>query len=191
MKKILMSLAIAGLFGTAVNAQNNVSGVYHSLTDFENGKLSYASNSLPGSNKILFNEFFEKPFITVKHDGEKTQLFKNEIFAYQNKGTVIRTSNFVAYNFMEKGPVWIYYKDVNASIGKGTHRERKFFYSTSGEGVIVPLTIMNLKRSFPDDHLFHNLLDAQFNNDRDLSSYDGFEKMYKINHLLKTTINNN
>ncbi|MFX8542996.1 hypothetical protein ABTM06_20020, partial [Acinetobacter baumannii] len=66
-----------------------------------------------------------------------------------------------------------------------------FFYSTSGEGVIVPLTIMNLKRSFPDDHLFHNLLDAQFNNDRDLSSYDGFEKMYKINHLLKTTINNN
>ncbi|MBN8718666.1 MAG: hypothetical protein J0H85_04420 [Sediminibacterium magnilacihabitans] len=188
MKKILMSLAIAGLFGATANAQNNVSGVYLNLADFENGKLSYASNSPSGSSKIQFNEFFEKPFITVKHDGEKTQLFKDEIFAYQNKGTVVRTSNFTNYTFVEKGPVWVFYKDITIVNGKERRRERKYFYSTSGDGAILPLTINNLKKSFPDKHLFHDLLDAQFGRDSELSYYDSFEKKFKINHLLETTV---
>lgn len=190
MKNVLMSFVIAGLLGTTANAQNNVSGVYLTLDDFENGKLSYASNSLLDSGKIQFHEFFEKPFITVKHDGEKTQLFKDEIFAYQNKGAIIRTSNFVTYIFVERGPVWIFYKDLTTSHGKERKRERKYFYSASGDGAILPLTINNLKKSFYDKHLFHDLLDAQFRNDSELSQYDSFEKKFKVNHLLNT-INNN
>ena len=191
MKKIFISLATAYLFTAAVNAQNNISGVYLTLDDFENGKLSYASNSVLGSGKIQFHEFFEKPFITVKHDGEKTQLFKDEIFAYQNRGTIIRTSNFVTYTFVEKGPVWIFYKDITTSEGKERRRERKYFYSSSGDGIILSLTINNLKKSFPNKHLFHDFLDAQFRNDAELSQYDSFEKKFKVNHLLNTTINNN
>ena len=191
MKNVFMSFVIAGLLGTAANAQNNVSGVYLTLDDFENGKLSYSSSSASVSNKIHFNEFFEKPFITVKHDGEKTQLFKDEVFAYQNKGVILRTSNFVTYTFVEKGTVWIFYKDITTSQGKERRKERKYFYSISGAAAVLPLTINNLKKSFPDKHLFYDFLDAKFRNDAELSQYDSFEKKFKVNHLLNTTINNN
>jgi hypothetical protein len=190
MKKIFMSFAFAAFFGMLANAQQNQSGVYLSQNDFENNKLSYASNTASETNKIRFNEFFEKPFITVKHNGQSEQIFKGDIFAYKNKGNIVRTTNFTSYNFAEKGAIWIYYKVLNVSQGKERKRERKYFYSTSGSGEIIPLTINNLKKSFPDKHLFHDFLDAQFRRDSELSWYDSFEKKYKVNHLLETTVLN-
>jgi hypothetical protein len=190
MKKIFMSLALATFFGMFANAQQTRSGVYLSLSDFENNKLAYASNATSERAKIRFNEFFDKPFITVNHNGKKEQLFKDDIFAYKNKGNIVRTRNFTSYNFVEKGAIWIYYKDLNVSQGKGIKRERKYFYSTSGNSEIIPLTIINLKKSFPDKHLFHDFLDAQFSRDSELSLYDSFEKKYKVNHLLETTVLN-
>lgn len=185
-----MSFAFAAFFGMLANAQQNQSGVYLSQNDFENNKLSYASNTASETNKIRFNEFFEKPFITVKHNGQSEQIFKGDIFAYKNKGNIVRTTNFTSYNFAEKGAIWIYYKVLNVSQGKERKRERKYFYSTSGSGEIIPLTINNLKKSFPDKHLFHDFLDAQFRRDSELSWYDSFEKKYKVNHLLETTVLN-
>ncbi len=187
MKKIFMSLTFAAFIGMPANSQQDQSGVYLSQGDFENNKLSYATNTASETSKIRFNEFFDKPFITVNQDGKREQLFKDEIFAYKNKGNIIRTSNFTAYNFAGKGVIWIYYKDLNVSQGKGIRKERKYFYSTSGSGEIIPLTIFNLKKSFPDKHLFHDFLDAQFRRDSELSLYDSFEKKYKVNHLLETT----
>lgn len=190
MKKIIISLVFAGLLTASANAQNKTSGVYLSLADFENNKLSYASNATAEKNKIRFNEFAEKPFITIKHNGEKEKLFKDDIFAYRNKGKIVRTWNFRSYNYIEKGPVWIYFKDVSISQGKGIKRERKYYYAVSGQSEIKPLTIHNLKRSFPDNHLFHDLLDAQFSNDAELSLYDRFEGKFKVHHLLETTVLN-
>ena len=190
MKKTFMSLSFATFFGMLANAQQNQSGVYLSQSDFENNKLSFASNAASEANKIRFNEFFEKPFITVNHNGNKEQLFKDDIFAYKNKDNIVRTWNFISYNFSEKGAIWVYYKDLSVSSGKGIQRERKYFYSTSGIGEIIPLTINNLKKSFPDKHLFHDFLDAQFRRDSELSGYDSFEKKYKVNHLLETTVFN-
>lgn len=186
MKKIFMAFSLAALAAVMVNAQNQ-SGVYLSRSDFENNNLTYATRGVSEVNKIHFNEFFVKPYIVVKHNGEKLQIFKDEIFAYMNKGKVVHTWNYTQYNFIEKGPLWIYYKDVYASQTRGIKKERKYFYS-SGNGIIYPLTIDNLKRSFPDNRLFHILLDAVFRSDDDLSSYDGFAKKLKLNYLLETAI---
>ncbi|MGZ8558340.1 MAG: hypothetical protein ACXWWC_08410 [Chitinophagaceae bacterium] len=188
MKKTIMSFAFAAFFGMLANAQQDQSGVYLSQDDFENNKLTYGDNGESETNKIRFNEFFDKPFITVNQNGKKEQLFKDDIFAYKNKGKIVRTWNFTSYNFLEKGTIWIYYKDFNVSRGKGIRRERKYFYSTSGSSEIIPLTIFNIKKSFPHNHLFHDFLNAQFRYDNELSAYDGFERKYKINHILETTI---
>lgn len=75
-----MSFAFAAFFGMLANAQQNQSGVYLSQNDFENNKLSYASNTASGTNKIRFNEFFDKPFITVRHDGKKGATIQGRIF---------------------------------------------------------------------------------------------------------------
>ena len=187
MKKIVMALSFAAYSIMLANAQNRQSGVYITLNDFENNNLMYSTRATSEVNKIHFNEFIVRPFIIVKHNREKIQLFKDEIFAYRNKDKVVRTWNFVPYNFIDKGLIWIYDKEVYTE-GKGIRKERKYFFSTYGKGEIIPLTIYNLKRSFPDNHLFHVLLDAQFRSDAELSNYDSFEKKFKVNHLLETTI---
>ena len=48
---------------------------------------------------------------------------------------------------------------------------------------IVPLTILNLKKALPDNHTFHDLLDMSFKHDSDLTKYDDFHKMFKVNRL--------
>ncbi|WP_207513544.1 hypothetical protein [Longitalea luteola] len=181
MRRIFMALSFL-VIGMVANAQ---SGVYRTLDDFENNKLTYATNDESNNNKIRFNEFITKPFLIVKQNGEKIHVFKDEIYAYKNKGNIVRTWNFTQYNFLEKGPVWIYYKDVYTSQPKGTQRVRKYFYSTHGKGEILPLTVNNLKRSFPDNDLFHIYLDMQFRNDSELAHYDNFANKYKVNHLLE------
>ncbi|THU39179.1 hypothetical protein FAM09_11730 [Niastella caeni] len=183
MRTIFMALSFV-VSGMALNAQ---SGVYLTQTDFENNRLTYATNAVSDETKIRFNEFIEKPFIIVKHNGEKIHLFKDEIYAYKNKNNIVRTWNFTPYYFLEKGHVWIYYKDVYTSQPKGTQRVRKYFYSTHGKGEILPLTVHNLKRSFPNNNLFHLHLDAQFRSDAELAHYDNFANMRKVNYLLEKT----
>ncbi|WP_326992798.1 hypothetical protein [Chitinophaga sp. 212800010-3] len=139
--------------------------------------------------KIRLHEFLRKDFITVNHNGEKKKLFKDEIYAYQrNNGQVIRTWNRIPYTFSEQGNNWIYYWDVNVSQGKGIQRQRKYFYSMFGNSEIIPLTINNLKHSFPDKYLFQNFLDALFRSDAELSLYDGFARKFKVNRLLEATV---
>jgi hypothetical protein len=168
------------VFVIVVNAQ---SGVYLTFDDFENNRLAYATDALADKNKIRFNEFIAKPFIIVKHNGEKVHVFKDEIYAYKNKGNIVRTWNFTPYHFLEKGPIWLYYRDVYTSQPKGIQRVRKYFYSTHGKGEIMPLTVHNLKRSFPHNDLFHIYLD-QFRSDAELARYDNYANKYKVNDLL-------
>jgi len=184
MRTIFMALSLVVLTVMAVNAQ---SGVYLSLNDFENNRLSYATNANTDEYKIRFNEFLHKPYIIVKHNGEKIHIFKDEIYAYKNKNNIVRTWNFTPYYFLEKGHAWIYYKDVYASQPKGTQRVRKYYFATSGKGEIIPLTVHNLKRSFPENDQFHIYLDAQFRSDADLARYDNYANKYKVNHLLEKT----
>ena len=183
MRTIYLVLSIT-LFAITANCQ---SGVYLSLEDFEQNKLTYATNATSDRIKIRFNEFIEKPFIIVKHNGQKIHVFKDEIYAYKNKNHIVRTWNFTPYYFLEKGPVWIYYKNVYVSQPKGMQRTRKYFYSTTGNSAILPLTVHNLKRSFPDNDLLHIALEAQFRNDSELAGYDNFANKFKVNYLLEKT----
>lgn len=176
-----MALSFIALTMT-VNAQ---SGVYLTLDDFENNRLTYATDADSNKSKIRFNEFIAKPYIIVKHKGEKLHVFKDEIYAYKNKGNIVRTWNFTPYYFLEKGHIWLYYRDVYTSQPKGIQRIRKYFYSTHGKGEILPLTVNNLKRSFPNNDLFHIYLDAQFRNDAELTHHDSYTNKYKVNDLLE------
>ena len=188
MKRYLITCACAMAWGLFAYSQNKESGIYLTQLDFENGKLSYSTATKNEKNKIRFNEIVEKPFINIRHNGEKIVLFKDDIYAYVKKGSIVRTHNFVSYNFLDRGVVWIYYKDITTPLGKGIKRERKYYYAVSGTDKIIPLTVMNLKKSFPENYAFHNLLDAQFRKDSDLASYNSLEKKFQVNHLLETVL---
>lgn len=188
MKRILIVVSSTLLFIISGMTQTYTSGLYLTQLDFETGRLSYSTKSATEMNKIRFNEFLDKPFITIKQDGKKIIFFKDDIFAYKNKRNIVRTRHLVSHNFIERGVIWIYYKDLTVQLGKGVRRERKYFYSVSSKDEIIPLTISNLKRSFPQKYAFHNFLEAQFRSDSDLATYNTMEKKFQVNHLLETTV---
>src|SRR5438876_845415 len=54
----------------------------------------------------------------------------------------------------------------------------KFFFTTASSDVLQPFTKENLKKAFPENHPFHDALDATLKSDQDLTMYDSFHKMY-------------
>ncbi len=90
MRTIFMALSFMVTGMQTLHAQKAVF-IKHSH-DFENKLgLTYATNDGSDENKIRFNEFIAKPYLIVKHNGEKIHVFKDEIHAYKNKGNIART----------------------------------------------------------------------------------------------------
>ena len=89
----------------------------------------------------------------------------------------------------EAGTIWIFYKDVSIPKNKNIIIEKRYYYSTKGNGKLIELNIKNIKQTFPNNHLLHDAVDAQFQNSS-ISQYDSFHKMFKINHIISSTNNN-
>ena len=96
-------------------------------------------------------------------------------------GRSFRTIGNQRYEILEARDLVIYSTDV--IVRKGT-LEKEYFFSVGLNGEVLPLTILNLKNAFPDNHAFHDSLDMMFKNDSQLTKYDNFHKMYKVNRLL-------
>jgi hypothetical protein len=85
------------------------------------------------------------------------------------------------YQIVEAKNLYIYTLDV--IVRKGAS-EKTYFFSVGQNGDVQALTLLNLKKAFPDNHAFHDLLDMSFKHDSDLTKYDDFHKMFKVNRLL-------
>ena len=85
------------------------------------------------------------------------------------------------YQIVEAKTLYIY--NLNTIVRKGA-LEKTWFFSVGANGDVQPLTILNLKNAFPNNHAFHDLLDMAFKHDSDLTRYDDFHKTFKVNRLL-------
>src|SRR5438128_1140960 len=74
-------------------------------------------------------------------------------------GRSFRTVGSHRYEILEARDLVIYSTDV--IVRKGT-LEKAYFFSVGPKGEILPLTILNLKNAFPDNHVFHDSLDMMF-----------------------------
>src|ERR1700677_3459561 len=84
--KIINKLAAISFLLLSVNGftQTNKSGIYLSLADYKQHKLTYESDCGVEKEKIKLKEFFNKPFITVVYNGEKIKLLKNDIYGFRD-----------------------------------------------------------------------------------------------------------
>ncbi|MEO7489428.1 MAG: hypothetical protein ABIU77_20100 [Ferruginibacter sp.] len=96
----------------------------------------------------------------------------------------------MGYKVMNPGQQITIYKYVHAAHSpKETEKYApKYFFATKSSDALQELTKENLKKAFPDNHAFHDALDENFKEDKDLIKYDSFHKMYKISHIYQTTI---
>jgi len=181
MKAQLTLICLFYLATFSVQAQK--SGVYLSASDFAAGKLTYEINCSTETHKIKLNEFLNKDYITVVHNKEPHKLQKKEIFGYKD-------CNNQAYRFSENNhyvilnpteEILLYKHTIEGS--KNQQAVTHYYFSLTASGRVQKLTLTNLKSTVPNNHKFHDALDAEFKTDDELATYDTFHKMYKLNRL--------
>ena len=96
----------------------------------------------------------------------------------------------MGYTNMNPGEQINIYKYVHAahSPKEAEKYAPKYFFVTKSSDALQELTKENLKKAFPDSHTFHDALDDNFKEDKELINYDNFHKMYKINRIYQATI---
>jgi hypothetical protein len=177
----------ASLFGQGNNP--NQSGIYLTSSDFESNKLSYMIICDSSSHKINTHEILEKSHLDIYHEGQKYTLNKNEVYGFR----LCNDQTFRFYNnkellIKEKNRIYIYVTKVSIPSGKKIETKDEYYFSVGATNNVIELNINNLKRAFPDNHKFHDLLDSFFKDETDIAIYDTYHKIHKINHLLEQSL---
>lgn len=186
--KRISALAVIAIFGmSSLFAQK--SGVYKTYSDYQAGKLTYGIDCAKETHKIKLNDFWGKDFITVVHEGKSYDLKKADIWGFELcNDKIVRFQGKEDYQLADKSVLWIYSKQSVVSAGAktgGTKKVTTYYFSKGGAGEIKPLTLLNIKAAYPDNHMLHDAIDSKFDSDASLGVYDEFHKHYKINHFLE------
>lgn len=184
---VLVSVFLAGSF--VIAEARSATGIYLTAEDYKNGRLASESDCDSPGHKVELHDILRKPFIHVTHGGETRRYEKSQIYGFRSYGG--RDYRFVGndeYEILESKGVSIFALEVLARNPKDTSRglatSRLYFFSVGAGGHVLPLTLQNLKQAFPDNHVFHDALDANFHTDNELTQFDTFHKMFKVNRLL-------
>jgi hypothetical protein len=193
MKKIGLLLIVLLLLNAKSYSQTSriigYSGIYMTLQDYEEGKLSFEANCDSSSRKIKLHHFFSGKYVDIIRNDKKYRLSKDSIFGYRDcKGYDYRFYENYDHEYqIEEAKSIVIYSVLMADptyTGKGVKLVRTYFFSKTINSAIMPLTVRNLKQIFPRNAMFCNLLDT----DEDVITYDTIHKMYKVNYLMSLSI---
>lgn len=186
---ICISLLSLSVYSQGINP--NQSGVYLTSNDYLNNILTYSIDCSTESHKIKLHDFNKSSHIDVIHNKIKYTLQKKEIYAFKDcENGVYRFFNNEEYKILEPKAIYIYSIEKNIPSGKNIKTITEYYFSKDSNGDLVKLSLINLKKAFPENHKFHDLLDAYFKDETDITMYDSFHKMHKINHLYQQSLIN-
>ncbi|WP_119080335.1 hypothetical protein [Chitinophaga alhagiae] len=179
MKRFFLSLSILGmgLFSATAFAQN---GVYLTAEDFANKELRY--------DDVNAHIPFRYGKVKVTDGNKKLLLDKNDVYGYRQGNQDYRIIGNNAYKVLDAEHFHIYSRQVETSKGKGRITETQYYFSAEPGSELQPLTIANLKKAFPDNDRFHQLLDLQFRHNNELAWYDDYAKKFKIKSIYTQSI---
>lgn len=117
-------------------------------------------------------------------------LLTSNVFAQNGTVPLKKATSKNGYAIVNQGEEILIYKYVHASHSpkEAEKYKPKYFFVTKSSDVLQNLSKENLKKTFPDNHSFHDALDVNFKEDKDLTEYDSFHKMYKLNWIYKNAI---
>ncbi|MGB5929096.1 MAG: hypothetical protein WBH03_13040 [Cyclobacteriaceae bacterium] len=187
----ICSLVYTYLFFSTISAysQSITSGIYMTYRDYSNQEMKYAINCDNESHKIRPHGTWRGDKFVVDHDGERFSYERSEIFGYKDcYGKDWRVFGDYEYLIKEAKSLIIYerYKHENVTIDDDPILPTYHF--SIGNGDIQELTLMNLKKAFPEEHAFHDKLDETFTGGRVAASYDKYHKTYKVNRVFANTV---
>ena len=193
LKELLTALIIILVLSHSI-AQNHkkeetLAGIYLTLADFKIDKLTYNVDCVNEKQKIKLHDFFAKPYLDVYHKGKKITLQKKDTYGYKDcHGKTFRFFDNLEYELAESGGISIYFIQQSEAINKSFVNVNDYYFSVKPDGEIKPLTMQNLKSAFPDNHKFHDGLEADLKGNN-MAEFDTFHKMYKVNHIYQMSLN--
>jgi hypothetical protein len=196
-KKIIAGFILAGTMASISAFKLNPSssersaGIYLSLQDYYNHKLTYEFDCSSKSSTLKLNDFFGSTAGYVAINGEKHFFDKTKIFGYQTcDNKVYRFFGKDAYQILDTAKFCLYYRyhQVEKIKGKGLIKEDEYYFSRNAGSPLETLTAANLKAAFPDNHSFHYAIDSQIKSDQDLIAYVSFDKCYKVKYIYNQTL---
>ena len=193
-KTSYMAMMLVSLLtiGQSAHSQQNSSGIYKTAEDFQQKKLSYSIDCNLEKHKISTNILFDGSEVKVKHMGTTYTMKKSETFGYRAcGGKEYRFVDNKEYTILNPGETLniYFYQHPAHSPKEAAKYPPMYFFSKDAKSVFQELTKANLKAAFPGNHKFHDALDVNFREDKEIYAYDGFHKMYKLNWILKNNGN--
>ena len=194
MKKIFLNIMMSTLFvsiSVATKGQKDSSGVYMTAVDFTNKRLTYGINCKTEKHKIKLNNFFNRDYITVIHEGTKYNISKDSVFGFKTcNSSSYRIADKIDYTILNADDNLLLYEFIPVSVPKNPSPPVHKF-SKGADGPMLDLTIENVKNIYPDNHQFHDEVENTFRSNSSLLSYDSYHKQYKLVRLFIKYTNGN
>ena len=159
-------------------------GLYMNARDYRENKLTYGFDCKTKGSKIQLHDVLgNNPNVTVLNEGRKYEHKKNEVFGFRDcDGRVYRFANNAPYMLVDSGNIFIYTRQEPVSGGKGFRMATNYYFSTSADAALTPLSVAALQKAFARNDRFLEMLNGLSEN-FDVRSYDHTRNMYSINTL--------
>ncbi len=175
---------LASMFAPLWGAPPRTSGIYLTAADYNDGRLSMEGDCGSTAHRLELHDELNKPYIDVTHGTERHRYAKSDLFGFRAcDGKGYRFVSNQEFRILEAKELYIY----EQRVGNGRSVNEVYYFSKGSNGIVLPLTVANLKQAFPDNHGFHDSLDQTFGARKDPAQYDRFHKMFTVNWLLSGT----
>ena len=99
--------------------------------------------------------------------------------------TEVRVVSGVPYRVIRAEPLYLYERDKTVVVGKRFQAVPERYFSTGANTPLRPLALTELKKAYPDNHKFHDVLTLAFSNDAELMKWDSFHNEFLVSRLLR------
>ena len=179
---LLFTASLGAQLPDSANAKR--SGIYRTPADFLAGRLEFGIDCGTEQHRINRHTVLDRPYVDVTHNGSDTRLLKSDIFAYREcDGLLVRFVEGREYTVLAIGNIALYVRPVMMSVGKGVRTEAAYYFSRTVADSVAPLTRAALKAAFPEQHTFHDRLDALIRSDAELAAYDTTHRTYRALYI--------
>jgi len=182
--KLMIMVPIMAIFIQNATASGQSAGLYLTVQDYMNHKLSYTDN-----DKIKVTGLLGSHNVVLTHDGKKQVLAKSEIFGYSVNGVDYRFYNNAEYRITSSKGLYIYTRTELVQQGKGPKPTEVYFFSASIADPIQPLTVTNVLSVYAKHPQFTYAVESFFKSDSELTAYDNYNKEYKLAYLCSQNVN--
>jgi hypothetical protein len=189
MQRIVSIIILIAIFSFPVNGQIDSSGIYKTADDFVAGKLTFGGNHKMDKHRLLLNNFFNRPVITIRHNDTAYKISRSDIYGYRlQNGAEYRIASRHDLRILNAAEYIIIYRRDVTHPPSGKTNVTNYYFSVGPYSSVQSLTIKNIKNAFSSNQLFVDEINGLFKYNTELATYDKQHNMYLINWILKKSM---